>query len=262
MELLHAPEIVEEQTLLQLHYQISKKEKLVENTTTFEEIKEAWEEECLVLEAIYADQFIVSKLPHSNTIVAELHLPDLHMVVELRRIASIAYPFALPWIELYSTKKVPSELLLRAKMELMEYCTKLLGMPMLYEIGTWIEINWMRISTEKKVEVVKTIEKKPAAQKSTTNKKKQFPKKPRRLFTLSKEQITSLNEDLFQKRKMKLKGNKKFANMSNIRAVLPAYKRKEELLEMMASNQVLLISGETGCGKTTQVFILFFLIIL
>ncbi|KAM0929565.1 hypothetical protein ACQ4PT_001604 [Festuca glaucescens] len=36
------------------------------------------------------------------------------------------------------------------------------------------------------------------------------------------------------------------------RKSLPAYKEKERLLAAIARNQVIVISGETGCGKTTQ----------
>ncbi|KAM0944126.1 putative RNA helicase [Dioscorea sansibarensis] len=40
--------------------------------------------------------------------------------------------------------------------------------------------------------------------------------------------------------------------MLNFRKSLPAYKEKEKLLSAIARNQVIIISGETGCGKTTQ----------
>ncbi|CAA6655320.1 unnamed protein product [Spirodela intermedia] len=40
--------------------------------------------------------------------------------------------------------------------------------------------------------------------------------------------------------------------MQSFREQLPAYKVKEEFLRAVAENQVLVVSGETGCGKTTQ----------
>ncbi|CAL9072844.1 unnamed protein product [Musa acuminata var. zebrina] len=40
--------------------------------------------------------------------------------------------------------------------------------------------------------------------------------------------------------------------MLNFRNSLPAYKEKDGLLSAIARNQVIVISGETGCGKTTQ----------
>jgi len=58
-----------------------------------------------------------------------------------------------------------------------------------------------------------------------------------------------LQRDLSEKRKH----NEKFKDMLEFRKNLPSYKMKEVLLEAMKENQVVVISGETGCGKTTQV---------
>lgn len=41
-------------------------------------------------------------------------------------------------------------------------------------------------------------------------------------------------------------------NMQELRRSLPAYKEKEALLDAISGNQVIVVSGETGCGKTTQ----------
>ncbi|PKA49264.1 putative pre-mRNA-splicing factor ATP-dependent RNA helicase [Apostasia shenzhenica] len=40
--------------------------------------------------------------------------------------------------------------------------------------------------------------------------------------------------------------------MLEFRRSLPAYKEKDSLIEAISQNQVVVISGETGCGKTTQ----------
>ncbi|KAJ9564852.1 hypothetical protein OSB04_000818 [Centaurea solstitialis] len=40
--------------------------------------------------------------------------------------------------------------------------------------------------------------------------------------------------------------------MLQARMSLPAFREKERLLQAIAQNQVIIISGETGCGKTTQ----------
>ncbi|CAL1684614.1 unnamed protein product [Lasius platythorax] len=44
-----------------------------------------------------------------------------------------------------------------------------------------------------------------------------------------------------------------YLNMLKFRAKLPAYHKKSEILQLIEDNQVVVISGETGCGKTTQV---------
>lgn len=44
-----------------------------------------------------------------------------------------------------------------------------------------------------------------------------------------------------------------YENMLKFRMKLPAYKMREEILQVIKENQVVVISGETGCGKTTQI---------
>ncbi|XP_063227426.1 ATP-dependent DNA/RNA helicase DHX36-like isoform X2 [Bacillus rossius redtenbacheri] len=44
-----------------------------------------------------------------------------------------------------------------------------------------------------------------------------------------------------------------YAKMLEFRKQLPAFQKRAEILSMISSHQVVLISGETGCGKTTQV---------
>lgn len=45
----------------------------------------------------------------------------------------------------------------------------------------------------------------------------------------------------------------KFTTMLKKRTTLPAFNVRKQILDMIEANQVILISGETGCGKTTQV---------
>lgn len=47
--------------------------------------------------------------------------------------------------------------------------------------------------------------------------------------------------------------NKEYQKRLTERMKLPAYKQKSEILEAISKNQVILIAGSTGCGKTTQV---------
>lgn len=41
--------------------------------------------------------------------------------------------------------------------------------------------------------------------------------------------------------------------MSELRKRLPVYERRDELLQAISENQVIIVQGETGCGKTTQI---------
>jgi hypothetical protein len=43
------------------------------------------------------------------------------------------------------------------------------------------------------------------------------------------------------------------AAMAEARRRLPAFEKRSEVLELLASNRAVVVTGETGCGKTTQV---------
>ena len=49
--------------------------------------------------------------------------------------------------------------------------------------------------------------------------------------------------------------------MAAFREQLPAFDMREELLTAVRGHQVVVVSGETGCGKTTQVRILVLLFV-
>uniref|UniRef100_UPI003AAF43CF ATP-dependent DNA/RNA helicase DHX36 isoform X1 n=1 Tax=Centroberyx gerrardi TaxID=166262 RepID=UPI003AAF43CF len=60
-------------------------------------------------------------------------------------------------------------------------------------------------------------------------------------------------DDFLQRDLQSKKSNPKFQDMLKFREKLPSYSKREELVELINSNRVLVVSGETGCGKTTQV---------
>ncbi|NXI19771.1 DHX36 helicase, partial [Irena cyanogastra] len=57
-----------------------------------------------------------------------------------------------------------------------------------------------------------------------------------------------LKEDLMKKR-----SDPRYIEMQRFREKLPSYGMREELVRLINTNRVTVISGETGCGKTTQV---------
>lgn len=50
-----------------------------------------------------------------------------------------------------------------------------------------------------------------------------------------------------------MEASREFAGRRRQRAALPAAKAKAEFLSLARRSQVVLVSGETGCGKTTQI---------
>uniref|UniRef100_A0A3B5LWD9 ATP-dependent DNA/RNA helicase DHX36 n=1 Tax=Xiphophorus couchianus TaxID=32473 RepID=A0A3B5LWD9_9TELE len=62
----------------------------------------------------------------------------------------------------------------------------------------------------------------------------------------------SVDEDLKRDLQSK-KTDRNYKEMLKFREKLPSYGKKEDLVRLINSNRVLVVSGETGCGKTTQV---------
>lgn len=66
------------------------------------------------------------------------------------------------------------------------------------------------------------------------------------------QKLPDVDLKLQQKNKDKTT-NPRYLKMVKFRKKLPSYAKREELVELINNNQVVLVSGETGCGKTTQV---------
>lgn len=66
------------------------------------------------------------------------------------------------------------------------------------------------------------------------------------------EDITELNARLYNEYQDMVM-RQKYKKMKEFRDRLPTYKKSQELLDVINNNQVVVISGETGCGKSTQV---------
>lgn len=62
----------------------------------------------------------------------------------------------------------------------------------------------------------------------------------------------NLDEKLYEQHCDKLNDGK-YKEMLNFRKKLPSYNLREHIVDAINRNQVLVITGETGCGKTTQV---------
>ncbi|XP_023258211.1 ATP-dependent RNA helicase DHX36-like, partial [Seriola lalandi dorsalis] len=84
--------------------------------------------------------------------------------------------------------------------------------------------------------------------------KEKFRRKDRDLEFLFQEVVRDSSLDDYLKRDLQSKqSDPKYKEMLKFREKLPSYSKKEELVELINSNRVLVVSGETGCGKTTQV---------
>lgn len=74
---------------------------------------------------------------------------------------------------------------------------------------------------------------------------------------VSNEDTEGINKSFYEEHQTMLT-KKGYQKLLEFRKLLPAYKKSNELLEVINNNQVIVISGETGCGKSTQVMTSFF----
>ncbi|XP_057695441.1 ATP-dependent DNA/RNA helicase DHX36 isoform X2 [Corythoichthys intestinalis] len=92
-------------------------------------------------------------------------------------------------------------------------------------------------------------------QQMDKNEAKEKPRQKDRCLEFLLQEITRdvlLDESLKKDLQTKI-SYPKYREMLMFREKLPSYGKKEELVQLINSNQVLVVSGETGCGKTTQV---------
>ncbi|CAH0400919.1 unnamed protein product [Chilo suppressalis] len=71
-------------------------------------------------------------------------------------------------------------------------------------------------------------------------------------ITKSNDDIANLNIIYYEEHMDRLMKSQ-YLKMKKFRETLPTYKKSEQLLSILNNNQVVVISGETGCGKSTQV---------
>lgn len=67
------------------------------------------------------------------------------------------------------------------------------------------------------------------------------------------KQVEKLDNTLYLELETKEQNDVTYQQMQKARQKLPSYEKRDEILELLKNNKVVLISGETGCGKTTQV---------
>ena len=75
----------------------------------------------------------------------------------------------------------------------------------------------------------------------------------RPLDSVSKKEAGRVSASMKAELAKKGKSSKKYQKMVKFRKQLPAYKAQDEVVSAVRSSSVVVISGATGCGKTTQV---------
>ncbi|KAL8946209.1 MAG: hypothetical protein Q9222_007366 [Ikaeria aurantiellina] len=204
-----------------------------------------WTEEKETLNAIYGERCHISQ---DSEVEIHLVLPNVQKFT-LRVIATKAYPQAPPIMAIVS--KLPAYIRLSVLRQLLEHArSSLTGEPMIFHIVDWLESEIPRIIQNPGR--LRDVSAALTGWPQNTNKVKVAPKGSRNKLpsinwsigtpaSLAMYSCWLSRQELPEQRKMLA-----------ARQTLPAWKQRDAIVHAVKRNQVTIISGETGSGKSTQ----------
>ncbi|KAI8987072.1 P-loop containing nucleoside triphosphate hydrolase protein [Pilobolus umbonatus] len=223
-----------------------------------EELKTAREEEIIVLESIYESRF-----EHEEG-KDQRHVYTIHFKVKIHPGESSPYPvkmqvlipkdsyypYSLPLFTI-ECDELPSHLKLGLIKGLVNEAEMHIGMPSIYMCAEWLG------------EHIEDMIAHPPKLRDTTDKLNSFQEDPPIKRKLNKQKRfhrhqDSLKKDIEVSQQLKDKlvamhDSPDYVTMGIVRSNLPAHRYKPTVVKTVLQNQISIVSGETGCGKTTQV---------
>ncbi|KAI4184149.1 MAG: hypothetical protein L6R41_004940 [Letrouitia leprolyta] len=205
-----------------------------------------WEEEQETLSAIFGERF-----KRVSEYVSEIDLQVQSLkICTLRVRKSSTYPQQPPTTAIVC-QEIPAYIRLSILRQLLEHArSKLLGEPMIFNLVDWLENEIPRIEKNpgKLREVSGAITGIAESPRSLRSKHTYHKAKPQSIHWKigTAESLQLYNQWLSRQNTPQQK------QMLSIRQSLPAWKKKENIVETVNKNQVTIISGETGSGKSTQ----------
>lgn len=166
---------------------------------------------------------------------------------------SETYPVNFPGIFLVVNNqsfKLANYIKLSILRQLLTYVDEnnLLGECFLYSIVEWLEQNIARVIEHPgPLSLLGTSDKEEKAKTSRNVQLKKVKNKGRSIVLLQAE-IDSMRKEYNEH-----KGSSALKDSLARRAKLPAWKKREQLVQVINSNKVTLVTGETGSGKSTQI---------
>ncbi|KAL8669432.1 MAG: hypothetical protein Q9168_005979, partial [Polycauliona sp. 1 TL-2023] len=207
---------------------------------------QTWKEEQETLTAIFG-----RRCTTVSASIIEISFQLDHLTAcQLRIRRSASYPRAAPILGIASSK-MPAYIRLSALRQLLIYAdSNLLGEPMVFNLVSWLEDELPRIVKDpgKLRDVNAAISGSPPSATNFTKRQGQAKHRaPGRSGKSGLQESTDLY-DRWRSRQDDPKQQKMLAQ----RKSLPAWKQREVIIEAVVHNQVTIISGETGSGKSTQ----------
>ncbi|KAI8368128.1 P-loop containing nucleoside triphosphate hydrolase protein [Radiomyces spectabilis] len=223
-----------------------------------EELKTLRQDEAVVLASIYEKRFETEE--KGNRVYYRIRMTARTssstkqrqpLILEIMVHERSLYPYTLP-IFTVECEDLPSYLKLAIIKGLVEEGENNLGSPLVYMCAEWLQDH-----------VDEIIANPPKLRAVTKNMTTLHHRKPKRkmLRTLKKsgpraKALEDPNGNVSKQLKSNLEAmhtSSEYAILGQVRAKLPADQFKKQIVQMVLQHQVTIVSGETGCGKTTQV---------
>lgn len=211
---------------------------------------EIWNQELESLVSIYDDIIEDIQEDVSYTIVV-----DKSLQIKLKVYRTNNYPNSLPGVILSTfnkTYKLPNYIKQQILIKLLNYITvnNLLGDMMIYNVFEWCQENIKDI-IDNPGPLLTQLDLARSSSSINLNKGKTdrtIKSNSKKIRKLTDEQLQKLNEEY----KQRINSNQ-FKDMQLVRSQLPAWKKQDIIVNLIEQNDVTLITGETGSGKSTQV---------
>lgn len=217
-----------------------------------EELKDMRKEELEALGSIYGNrlQHRTEKDKDEEHISVQLEAPWKKLTLDVIIPEGSNYPYTVPLMTI-QCEDMPSYLKLSVIKGLVLEAEATVGMPLIYTCVEWLQehIDGIVANPPKLREITEGMSMAMLAAPRVDNSKKRKPKRSR-LSAAENEAISKrLKEDL-----EKMHASDQYnTSIRGVREKLPADGFKAKVLEAVYGNQTSIVSGETGCGKTTQV---------
>ncbi|PRT56357.1 Putative ATP-dependent RNA helicase ucp12 [Wickerhamiella sorbophila] len=213
---------------------------LIERVPIEKESEDIWAEEIQSVEAVFGDHF--KELDGKSCKL------DLDGGLTIYFYKPVAYPDNIPGIGITAnSESIPKYVVLDAIKRAAQYAEQLVGDFMILSIANWIADNFDEIKANpcKLAQISSGVSGTIELPSVVKDKKSTKARSSYRWRPLDSSRLLKEHETRFAGEK----GTKLLAS----RQSLPAWSKKKEILEVVTSNQVTLITGETGSGKSTQV---------
>ncbi|CAI5004379.1 BTE_HP_G0060460.mRNA.1.CDS.1 [Saccharomyces cerevisiae] len=220
---------------------------------------ECWNQELESLESIYEGCVMDAKEDSHYT----LNLIE-KLKIKLKVYRTKNYPASLPGIVVSTfdkNYKLPDYIKKQILTRLLHYLQEgnLIGDMLVYHIYEWLKENISKIIDNPGPLISDSDSKGAINKRNISNGKRSINNSNSRKFTkttISEDTLSVLREEYTKRIK-----SSEYKSMQLVREQLPAWKKQKVIIDIINKNEVVLITGETGSGKSTQVvqFILDFL---